>query len=156
MSNTFLPSHAGVTKTHAIHTHARAHAHTQTRTQYYSLSLPLVLRVRLRRPLLVLCLNSLRHYVDTFWIIHTHFDAHYYTHQSRRRREEKAALRRDDDSSSSSSWSSFERYKALRSLRGERLHRRGPPNTEDGVERNQLRRHRSDGSILHHHRDAKE
>ena len=64
MSNTFLPSHAGVTKTHAIHTHARAHAHTQTRTRYYSLSLPLVF---VSAVLFWFCvLNSLRHYVDIF------------------------------------------------------------------------------------------
>lgn len=66
MSNTFLPSHAGVTKTHAIHTHARAHAHTQTRTRYYSLSLSLP-PVFVSAVLFWFCvLNSLRHYVDIF------------------------------------------------------------------------------------------
>ena len=64
MSNTFLPSHAGVTKTHAIHTHARAHPHTHTRARYYSLSLPLVF---VSAVLFWFCvLNSLRHYVDIF------------------------------------------------------------------------------------------
>ena len=128
--------------------------HTHKHARNTTLSLPLVLRVRLRRPLLVLC--SILYVITStfFWIIHTHFDARYYTHQSRRRREEKAALRRDDYYYYYYyyySWSSFERCKA-RSLRGER-HRRGP-NKEDVVE-HQLRRHRSDGS-MHHHRDAKE
>ena len=65
MSNTFLPSHAGVTKTHAIHTHARAHAHTQTRTQYYSLSASCITRSSPPSSF-GFVLNSLRHYVDIF------------------------------------------------------------------------------------------
>ena len=66
MSNTFLPSHAGVTKTHAIHTHARAHAHTQTRTRYYSLSLSLCLLYSSPPSSFGFVLNSLLHYVDIF------------------------------------------------------------------------------------------
>lgn len=66
MSNTFLPSHAGVTNTHAIHTHARAHAHTQTRTRYYSLSLSLCLLYSSPPSSFGFVLNSLLHYVDIF------------------------------------------------------------------------------------------
>ena len=67
MSNTFLPSHAGVTKTHAIHTHARTHPHTHTRARYSSLSLSLCLLYSSPPSSFLFCvLNSLRHYVDIF------------------------------------------------------------------------------------------
>ena len=65
MSNTFLPSHAGVTK-HTQYTRTRAHMHTHKHARDTTLSLSLCLLYSSPPSSFGFVLNSLLHYVDIF------------------------------------------------------------------------------------------